>query len=447
VTDDIPVTPGTGPDVATDDVGGRHFQIIKFDLGGDGLSVPVVDEMPVSMAAAPLPADAATETTLATLATEATLATVETDLDTVISGIATLIGHVDGVEALIGTTNTTLTAIDGHVDGIEGLIGTTNSTLTTIDGRVDGVETLLTAIDGHVDGLEAAVATTNSTLTTIDGHVDQIEGFVDGLEGLITTGNASLVTIDGHVDGIEASLTTIDGHVDGIETLIGTTNSTLTTIDGRVDGLEGKLDTVNTNLTTIDGHVDGIEGSVDGIETLLGTGATGLGKVEDAQHTTGDVGVMALGVRSAAPSERSAGPTDGDYEPFATNDVGAMWTSDAASANGGASTMNATSGDGSTALTNSAQVISANPGSLYGYYIYNANTVVEYVCFYNTAAASVTVGTTNPLFILAIPPASAANLFGAPGILFSTAMSWAASSTAATSVAPTVALDAVAWYK
>jgi hypothetical protein len=39
----------------------------------------------------------------------------------------TIIGHIDGVETLIGTTNTTLTTIDGRVDGIEGLIGTTNT--------------------------------------------------------------------------------------------------------------------------------------------------------------------------------------------------------------------------------------------------------------------------------------------------------------------------------
>src|SRR4029077_15299740 len=111
---------------------------------------------------------------------------------------------------------------------------------------------------------------------------------------------------------------------------LDTLHTDLTTIDGRVDGIEALIGTTNSSLTTIAGPVDGIEGSVDGIETLLGSGATGLGKAEDAQHTTGDVGVMALGVRSAAPSERSAGPSDGDYEPFATNEVGALWTSDAA---------------------------------------------------------------------------------------------------------------------
>jgi hypothetical protein len=178
-----------------------------------------------------------------------------------------------------------------------------------------------------------------------------------------------------------------------------------------------------------------------------GTGATNLGKAEDAQHTTGDVGVMALGVRAASPTERSAGPTDGDYEPFATNEVGAVWVSETPSANGGASTMNATSSDGGTALTSTAQAIKASAGCVYGYYIYNPNATAQFVQFYNTASGSVTVGTTNPLFMLTIPATSGANLFINTGIQFSTAISWAATSTAGGNGAPTTALDAVAWYK
>lgn len=53
-----------------------------------------------------------------------------------------------------------------------------------------------------------------------------------------------------------------------------------------------------------------------------GSGALFLGKAEDAAHSSSDVGVMALGVRSAADLDRSAGPTDGDYEPFALDDAG-----------------------------------------------------------------------------------------------------------------------------
>lgn len=110
-------------------------------------------------------------------------------------------------------------------------------------------------------------------------------------------------------------------------------------------------------------------------------------------------------------------------------------------------TLNSTSSDGGTALTSTAQAIKASAGKLKGYYIYNPNAAAAYVQFYNTAQASVTVGTTNPLFMLTIPPGSAANLWMESGVNFSTAMSWSATSTAGGNGAPTTALDAVAWYE
>lgn len=53
MADDI-VIPTTGaigtenPIVATDEVATRHFQRVKLDLGSDGVSTPVVDELPTS---------------------------------------------------------------------------------------------------------------------------------------------------------------------------------------------------------------------------------------------------------------------------------------------------------------------------------------------------------------------------------------------------------------
>lgn len=109
------------------------------------------------------------------------------------------------------------------------------------------------------------------------------------------------------------------------------------------------------------------------------------------------------------------------------------------------STVNSTSSDGGTALTNSAQAIKASAGVLTGVYIYNPNATAVFVQVYNTAAASVTVGTTNPLFMLTVPPAVAVGP-PIPNVTFGTAISWSATSTAGGNGAPTTALDAVAWY-
>lgn len=52
-----------------------------------------------------------------------------------------------------------------------------------------------------------------------------------------------------------------------------------------------------------------------------GTGATSLGKAEDAAHTTGDVGVFVLAVRNDTHSTALAG-TDGDYTPIGVDSSG-----------------------------------------------------------------------------------------------------------------------------
>jgi hypothetical protein len=261
----------------------------------------------------------------------------------------------------------------------------------------------------------------------------------DGVNsGDVATANP-LPVIDASVFAEDAAHTTADkgNFILGVRNDSATT--TLTSTDGdyspiAVD-LKGQLFAKSSQFGTWTVDVNAV-----------GVTATSLGKAEDAAHTTGDYGVMMLAVRASSPTDRSVGPTDGDYEPLGVNEVGALWVTETSSANGGDSTMNATSSDGGTALTNTAQVIKASAGKLTGYYIYNPNSTAQFVLFYNTAAASVTVGTTNPLFMLTIPPTSAANLSNLR-VAFGTAMSWAAASTAGGNGAPGTALDATCWFK
>jgi hypothetical protein len=124
-----------------------------------------------------------------------------------------------------------------------------------------------------------------------------------------------------------------------------------------------------------------------------------------------------------------------------------LFTTPTPSTTGGWSAYNATTGDGSTGLTSTAQSIKTSQGTLGGWYIFNPNSITTWVIIYNVTQASVTVGTTNPAMVLAIPAGSAANLEMTNGIQFGTAISVAATSTAAGNAAPTSALDAMFWYK
>lgn len=114
---------------------------------------------------------------------------------------------------------------------------------------------------------------------------------------------------------------------------------------------------------------------------------------------------------------------------------------------GGWDVFAATSQDGSTALTNSAQAVKASAGQVGGWIIFNPNDETSFVNFYNTASGSVTVGTTNPLFHWPVPAGAAANIVSAIGIPFGTAISISGTKTAGSNTAPDTAMEAVILYK
>jgi hypothetical protein len=62
---------------------------------------------------------------------------------------------------------------------------------------------------------------------------------------------------------------------------------------------------------------------VDVVSEIPGTGATNLGKAEDAAHTSSDTGVMNLAVRKDTNSQFTN--ADGDYSPYAVDAYGAQY--------------------------------------------------------------------------------------------------------------------------
>jgi hypothetical protein len=167
---------------------------------------------------------------------------------------------------------------------------------------------------------------------------------------------------------------------------------------------------------------------------------------EDVAHVAGEA-LSAGGVRRIDTPATSAG-SSGDWATMDASAEGALWSTLTPTTTGGLSVGNFTGGDTYTALTNSAQVIKASAGNLYGYYMYNPNATVAYVMIYNIAAASVTVGTSTAQMVFAIPAGAAANVNFPYPITFSNAgWSIAAATTAAGNTAPTTALDVMVYYK
>src|SRR5262249_4507357 len=93
------------------------------------------------------------------------------------------------------------------------------------------------------------------------------------------------------------------------------------------------VDTGGTNVASVSaggalkvdnsGVTQPVSGTVTiGTSVTPGTGATNLGKAEDAASADGDVGVGLLAVRKASPANTSG--TDGDYE-FLQMSGGYLW--------------------------------------------------------------------------------------------------------------------------
>lgn len=95
--------------------------------------------------------------------------------------------------------------------------------------------------------------------------------------------------------------------------------------DGSTERIEGTaangLEVDVTRLPALAAGTNNI-GDVDVLSVVPGTGATNLGKAEDAAHTTGDVGVMALSVRQDTAA--ALGGTDADYQPLITDASGRL---------------------------------------------------------------------------------------------------------------------------
>lgn len=178
-----------------------------------------------------------------------------------------------------------------------------------------GVEVVQdTAADLNVT--EASASDIKTAVELIDDTV-----YVDDADW--TDGASKHLLIGGLYQSSPQTIT--DGDVGPLEVtsngyLIVSVNGTVTAdVTGQGD-VPVTLDGESVTL----GASDGTDiGDVDVASVVPGTGATNLGKAEDASHTGGDTGVFVLAVRNDTLATLAG--TDGDYAPFQVNASGALY--------------------------------------------------------------------------------------------------------------------------
>ena len=201
-----------------------------------------------------------------------------------------------------GATAANQATIIGHVDGVETLLG-------TIDSDTDAIKTSLGNIDNSVDGNYLNV---NMNLAGSDAQAG--EGTISATTQRVTIatdddGVAHLATIAGAVSTqMQVDVVAISAQSDG--TYIGDIKFGEALPAG--SAAIGKL-AANSGVDI---------GDVDVTSVIPGVAATSLGKaIQSAQGGT-DTGVAALVVRNDALADLSG--ADGDYTPLQVNKTGAL---------------------------------------------------------------------------------------------------------------------------
>ena len=357
--DNVAITPGVGASVSTEEVttlnGGavsaQHVQRVALSMRtADGTAVDVPGDaangIDVDVTRSALPAGASTSA----------------KQDAIIAALAALgtAANQTAIAGLLGAIETLLAGIDADTDAIKTATETVDNAIAGSEMQVDVVTSSLptgaataanqaTAI-GHLADVAGNLIDVEGVLTTIDADTSALAGAVSGTEvqvdvvtlpaipaGTNNIGDVDIASIaagDHNIGNVDVA--TVPADPFGANADAAATAGSAGSIQAKLRLVTSQLDAIKTALETIDNAVGGSElqvdivgaipagtnniGDVDVASVVPGTGATSLGKAEDAAHATGDTGVMALGVRNSALAALTT--TDGDYSPIATDDKG-----------------------------------------------------------------------------------------------------------------------------
>jgi hypothetical protein len=347
MADNFAFTPGVGSTGAADDIDGVLYPRVKITLGANNSSdgdvntanpMPVTGTVTANLSAtdnAVLDSIDGKITAVNTGAVTVAASALPTGASTA-ANQTTIIGHVDGIETLLGTIDADTSKIPALGQALEaasvpvvlpaGQLTTltppaaitgfaTSAKQDTLIGHVDGVETLLGTIDADTSALAGAVAGTEVQVDVVSSALPTGASTAAKQPALGTAGTASTDVIS--VQGI-ASMTplVVDLGANNDVTVTGSVTADLganndVTVTGTVDlgatdnavldAIAADGDAIQTVLGTIDGDTSTLAGAVSGTEMqvdvvgALPAGTNAIGKLAaNSGVDIGDVDVLSL---------------------------------------------------------------------------------------------------------------------------------------------------------
>lgn len=388
MADNVTLNAGSGGvDLATDEITSVHHQYVKIEYGADGAATPVSDSnpLPIDDAGGSLTVDGtvtANQGGTWNINNLSGTVSLPTGAATA-ANQSTIIGHVDGIEALLTTIDADTSDIHTNSDTIAGAV---SGSEMQVDIVADGAGLLTTSAFNTVLGSSSLILATQAddVANTADGLQTTSFGYAfdgttwDRMRGDST--NGLLVNLGSNND------VTVTGTVD-----LGATDNAV-------------LDSIDTATTSIAGAVSGSEVQVD-VVAALPAGTNAIGKLAaNSGVDIGDVDVLssALPTGAATAANQPSAAT-----PYRNVDV-----------------------------DETEDEVKGSAGTLLWGHAMNLTDSVLYLQFYDATAASVTVGTTTPDLTFPLPTAGNATdgagtivPFGPAGTTFSTAITIACTTT------------------
>lgn len=323
----------------------------------------------------------------------------------------TIIGHLDGVEALLTT-----------IDGDTGNIATSTA---SIDGKIAACDTDDVTVSSSAlptgAATEATLSTLNGKVTACNTGAVTVSTFPDNEPINVAQINGTTVSMGNGASGTGVQRVTIASDSTGVlQCNAGTNlNTSALATEATLSTLNGKVTACNTGAVTISAA---LPAGTNAIGKLAANSGVDIGDVDVTSIAAGNNNIGDVDVASIAAGNNNIGDVDAiqsgtwTVQPGNTANTTAWLVSPRPSTSGGLTIARFID------LDESDQQIKGTAGQLYGYFIYNNAASTRYVKLYNATAASVTVGSTTPAMTIAIPAGSAANVEFSMGIAFSTAI-------------------------
>jgi hypothetical protein len=209
------------------------------------------------------------------------------------------------------------------------VLNTSNDSLQVDIVDATGISITTTSDSVYVDDADWTDGSSKHTLvgglyqsspqSITDGDVGPFQVDADGALHIADGGNS--ITIDGTVT---ADLGSTDNAVlDAIAASLALLDNSIASGNELQVDVVGSLPAGSAAIGKLAANTGVDIGDVDVTSIVPGTGATNLGKAEDATHSSGDTGVMGLAVRN--DSLAALGGADGDYAPLQVDASGALY--------------------------------------------------------------------------------------------------------------------------